>query len=44
MMSEAGLRRAWLIELDSHTGMGLEGKIATKDRELQTTKRMPIFT
>jgi hypothetical protein len=44
IMSKAGLRRAWLMKLDPHTGMGLEGKIATNDRELQTTKCMPIFT
>jgi hypothetical protein len=40
MMSEAGLRRAWLMKLDPHTGLGLEGKIATKDRELQTNNNM----
>jgi hypothetical protein len=43
MMSEAGLRRAWLIKLDSHTGMGLEEKIATKDKRATNNKMNAHF-
>jgi hypothetical protein len=43
MMSEAELRRAWLIKLDPHTGMGLEEKIATKDKRATNNKMHAHF-
>ncbi len=43
MMSKAGLRRAWLIKLDPHTGIGLEGKIATNDERATNNKMHALF-
>jgi hypothetical protein len=43
MMSEAGLRRAWLIKVDPHTGMGMEEKIATKDESYKQQNACPFL-